>query len=288
MNGDPAAPGDEVPTSDSGPGAEAALGPTLVAAPGGEPLVFEQPLNERMRAFLRIDFLYTQAVFHANSRSQWGSRAAVTSILDILAIITRTDTRADVLKELERQTMVFNDYLRRPGVDTDRLQGLVANLQRLRTDLLGAGSAYLQPLRDSAFLAAVRHRSTIPGGSCEFDLPDFYFWLSQSPETREATLNKWLAMLRPLCDAIAELLWLTRQGGKSRREVAAHGVFHITFERDNPVQLLRVVVPAGLGIYPEISGSHYRSSVRFVLWQGPEERPRQAQQDIPFEMICCG
>jgi len=254
----------------------------------GEQLVFEQPLNERMRAFLRIDFLYTQAVFHANSRSQWGSRAAVTSILDILAIITRTDTRAEVLKELERQTMAFNDYLRRPGVDTDRLQGLVANLQRLRNELLGAGSAYLQPLRDSAFLAAVRHRSSIPGGSCEFDLPDFYFWLSQAPEVREATLNKWLSMLRPLCDSIAELLWLTRQGGRSRRETAVHGVFHITFERENPVQLLRVVVPADLRIYPEISGSHYRSSVRFVLWQGPEERPRQAQQDIPFEMICCG
>ena len=264
--------------------------PLPVPAPvheGGQ-LVFEQPLNERVRAFLRIDFLYTQAVFHANSRSQWGSRAAVTSILDILAIITRTDTRAEVLKELERQTMAFNDYLRRPGVDTDRLQGLVANLQRLRNELLGAGSAYLQPLRDSAFLAAVRHRSSIPGGSCEFDLPDFYFWLSQAPEVREATLNKWLSMLRPLCDSIAELLWLTRQGGRSRRETAVHGVFHITFEREHPVQLLRVVVPADLRIYPEISGSHYRSSVRFVLWQGPEERPRQAQQDIPFEMICCG
>ena len=264
--------------------------PLPVPAPvheGGQ-LVFEQPLNERMRAFLRIDFLYTQAVFHANSRSQWGSRAAVTSILDILAIITRTDTRAEVLKELERQTMAFNDYLRRPGVDTDRLQGLVANLQRLRNELLGAGSADRQPLRDSAFLAAVRHRSSIPGGSCEFDLPDFYFWLSQAPEVREATLNKWLSMLRPLCDSIAELLWLTRQGGRSRRETAVHGVFHITFEREHPVQLLRVVVPADLRIYPEISGSHYRSSVRFVLWQGPEERPRQAQQDIPFEMICCG
>ena len=275
-------------TEDTAATGEPIPAPVPVPVHEGEQLVFEQPLNERMRAFLRIDFLYTQAVFHASSRSQWGSRAAVTSILDILAIITRADTRAEVLKELERQTMVFNDYLRRPGVDTDRLQGLVANLQRLRTELLGAGSAYLQPLRDSAFLAAVRHRSTIPGGSCEFDLPDFYYWLSQAPETREATLNKWLAMLRPLCDAIAELLWLTRQGGKSRRETAVHGVFHITFERDNPVQLLRVVVPASLGIYPEISGSHYRSSVRFVLWQGPEERPRQAQQDIPFEMICCG
>jgi cell division protein ZapD len=278
MNGDTAGPADDL------------AAPASIAAPaaGGEPLVFEQPLNERMRAFLRIDFLYNQAVFHANSRSQWGSRAAVTSILDILSIITRTDARADVLKELERQSLVMNEWLRRPGVDTDRLQGLVANLQRLRNDLLGAGSAYLAPLRDSAFLAAVRHRSTIPGGSCEFDLPDFYFWLSQPPEMRESALNKWLAMLRPLCDAIAELLWLTRQGGKSRRETAVQGVFHITFERENPVQLLRVVVPAELGIYPEISGSHYRSSVRFVVWQGPEERPRQAQQDVAFEMICCG
>ena len=59
-------------------------------------------------------------------------------------------------------------------------------------------------------------------------------------------------------------------------------------ERDNPEQLLRVVIPASLGIYPAISGSHYRSSVRFVVWQGPEDRPHLAQQDIPFEMIFCG
>ena len=28
------------------------------------PLVFEQPLNERMRTFLRLDFLYSQALYH--------------------------------------------------------------------------------------------------------------------------------------------------------------------------------------------------------------------------------
>ncbi|NDE00964.1 MAG: cell division protein ZapD [Gammaproteobacteria bacterium] len=72
-------------------------------AAGAEPLVFEQPLNERMRAYLRIDFLYNQAVFHSHSKSQWGSRAAISSLLDVLAIMSRSDTRADVLKELERQ-----------------------------------------------------------------------------------------------------------------------------------------------------------------------------------------
>ncbi len=252
-----------------------------------KPLVFEQPLNERMRSYLRIDFLYNQALFHSHSHSQWSSRAAVTSLLDLLAIITRADTRADVLKELERQVALMTEFQRRPDVDVERLRTLIANLTRLRTDLLGAGSAYLQPLRDSAFLAAVRHRSTIPGGTCEFDLPDFYYWLSRTSESREETLARWLTMLRPLCDAIGELLWLTRQGGKARHETAAGGIFHITFERDSPVQLLRVLVAPDLGVYPEISGSHYRSSVRFVVWNGFMERPRQSDTDIPFDVVCC-
>ena len=66
------------------------------------PLVFEQPLNERMRTFLRLDFLYSQALYHNEMQSQWGSRAAMARLLDILAIAARGDVRADVQKELER------------------------------------------------------------------------------------------------------------------------------------------------------------------------------------------
>ena len=265
----------------------AAEGAATAPAGNGGALVFEQPLNERMRAYLRIDFLYNQALFHAHSSSQWGSRAAISSLLDILAIITRSDIRADVLKELERQIAVYTEFQRRPNIDVDRLQALVANLTRLRTELLGAGTAWLQPLRDSNFLAAIRHRSTIPGGTCDFDLPDLSFWLAQTGEVREQALAEWLALLRPLCDSIAELLWLTRQSGRTRSEIATNGVFHITFDRGQPVQLLRVAVAADLGIFPEISGSHYRASVRFVSWQGLNERARQVESDVAFDIICC-
>jgi len=258
-------------------------------APAGNegPLVFEQPLNERMRAYLRIDFLYNQGLFHAHSSSQWGSRASIASLLDILAIITRSDMRADVRKEIERQIAVYTEFQRRPNIDVDRLQALVANLTRLRTELLGAGSTWLQPLRDSSFLAAILHRSTIPGRTRDFDLPDLSFWLAQTSASREYALAEWLALLRPLCDSIAELLWLTRQSGRLRSEVASNGVFHITFDRGQPVQLLRVAVPAELGVFPEISGSHYRASVRFVSWQGLNERARQVENDVPFDLICC-
>lgn len=250
-------------------------------------LVFEQPLNERMRTFLRLDFLYNQALYHNEMASPWGSRAAMSSLIDILALTTRGDVRSDVLKELESQLGTLSEFHANPGVDSQRLKTLIANLVRLRTDLMSAGSAFLQPLRDSEFVNAIRHRSAIPGGTCEFDLPDYYFWLSQPDESRMRTFSQWLGLLRPLCDSIAEILWLTRQNGRSRQEVATGGTFSITFERDNPLQLLRISLPVAAGIYPEISGSHHRCSVRFLTWNGLATRPTQAPGDVPFLLSCC-
>jgi cell division protein ZapD len=261
------------------------LTPTSAAA--AAPLIFEQPLNERMRTFLRLDYLYNQALYHNEKASQWGSRAAVGSLIDILAITTRSDVRSEVLKEIERHLIQLADFENKAGVDGGRLRALINNLSRLRSALSAAGAAYLQPLRDSEFLAAIKHRSAIPGGTCEFDLPDYFYWLNQEAASRTQAFNEWLALLRPLCDAVAEVLWLTRQNGRSRSEVAAGGTFTINFDRDTPLQLLRICLPASAGIYPEISGSHHRCSVRFLKWNGLAARPSQAEGDIPFQLVTC-
>src|SRR5690348_11513959 len=250
-------------------------------------LVFEQPLNERMRTFLRLDFLYSQALYHNETGSQWGTRAAVSSLIDILAIITRSDVRSDALKDLERQLTLLGEFQSKPGVDANRLKTLIANLTRLRSELLNTGVANLQPLKDSDFLNAIKHRSSIPGGTCEFDLPDYLYWLSQPDEVRAKAFNQWLTILRPLCDAVSELIWLTRQNGRTRQETAPGGNFTITFERDNPLQLLRIALPSSMGLYPEVSGSHYRCNMRFLAWKGLSERPTQADSDVKFLLTCC-
>ena len=74
------------------------------------PVVYEQPLNERMRTFLRLEFLYTQATYHSEMNNSWSARAAVSSLLEILAITARGDSRMDVLKELERHVNVLKEY----------------------------------------------------------------------------------------------------------------------------------------------------------------------------------
>jgi len=250
-------------------------------------IVYEQPLNERMRMFLRLDFLYQQAVHHHTKSDPWSTRAAVEALLEILAITQRGDVRGEVLKELERQMTLLATFNSRPGVDAARLRVLLTKLHRMREELSNVGALFMQKLRDSEFLNAVKHRSTIPGGTCEFDLPDYTHWLSQPDEVRGADFAHWLAVIRPLGDAVGELLWMTRAQGKSRPEVAPGGVFHLALDRDVPAQMIRIALPEGTDLYPEISGSHYRCSVRFLVWQDANTRAIQTAEDVRFMLTTC-
>jgi cell division protein ZapD len=261
--------------------------PRTDAEPDSAPVVYEQPLNERMRTFLRLEFLYTQATYHSELPNPWSSRAAVASLLEILAITARGDSRSDVLKELERQVNVLREYQTKPGVDPARLKSLMSNLLKLRNDLSMAGGNFMAPLRDSEFLSAIKHRSAIPGGTCDFDLPDYSYWLNRPAEVRAAEFGGWLSQIRPLCDGIAELLWLTRQSAKCKSETAVGGIYQLQFDRENPCQLVRIAMPPEIDLFPEISGSGHRCTIRFLHWPEASGRPAHVDTDVPFLLTCC-
>ena len=278
-------PGPDAVAQNTGMNANEAVVPTVETA--ARAIYFEQPLNERMRNFLRLDFLYQQAVHHHTNADPWSTRAAVAALLEILTITQRGDVRGEVLKELERQMAQLAAFNARPGVDTARLRVLLTKLHRMREELSNVGALFMQKLRDSEFLNAIKHRSTIPGGTCEFDLPNYTHWLNLPDEVRGADFAHWLAVIRPLGDAVGELLWITREQARSRTEVAPGGVFHLTLDRDVPAQMIRIALPAGTDIYPEISGSHYRCSIRFLVWQDADNRAIQTTEDVRFTLSTC-
>lgn len=252
------------------------------------PIVYEQPLNERMRTFLRLEFLYTQATYHGETDNAWSSRAAVASLLEILAITARGDPRSDVLKELERHAQILKEFQTKPGVDAGRLRSLLSNIVRLRSDLTAMGGNFMAPLRDSEFLNGIKHRSAIPGGTCDFDLPDYCYWLNRPSQVRAVEFDNWLAKIRPLCDAISELLWLTRENARPRQERAIGGIYQIQFDRESHCQLVRIALDPETDLFPEISGSQHRCTVRFLSWTDANRRPVHVEYDVPFVLSCCG
>ena len=254
---------------------------------GNRSAEYEQPLTERMRTFLRLEFLYQQMLFHSETESDWSSRAAISSLLEITAILMRGDVRSELMKELERQIEQLRRYQSQPGVDAARLQRLLNNLMQLRTELGDVGPHYLQPIKDSEFLSAIKHRSAIPGGTCEFDLPDYSHWLGLPYQRRLADLDRWIRVLRPLCDTVMELMWLAREGANVEDRVANSGMYQYSIGKDVPCRLLRVIVLPGCPFYPEISGSPQRFTIRFMQWSDTENRAVQTQSDVRFQISTC-
>lgn len=248
---------------------------------------FEQPLTERLRTFLRVELLYGQTLFHIDDPSDFGARAAVSGLLEIVTILGRGDVRADVFKELERHAELLAKYRSQPGVDPSRLTQLIEDIEELRERLAGAGPHLMNPLKECDFLSAIRHRSAIPGGTCTFDLPDYGYWLSLPGHERRRQLEEWADRLQPLCDAVAEVLWLTREATEPEEAIAPAGLYQRSFDRNEQVNLVRVLVPSDAGIYPEISAGQHRFTVRFVRWRGVDARPTQVTQDVHFLLAIC-
>ena len=248
---------------------------------------YEQPLNERMRTFMRLEFLYQQMLYNAEQDADWATRAATTGLLDIIAILTRGDVRTDTLKELDHQLDNLKRFQSQPGVDNARLSSLIQNLDNSRGELQSVGTHFLQPLKDSEFLSAIKHRSAIPGGTCEFDLPEFSYWLRQPFARRQQDLSTWLSIIRPVCDAVVELLWLIREIAQPTDRLAINGMYQHTMPKAEQCQMLRVLLPAGSPLFPEISGSHQRFTVRFLEWSTIEQRAVQTRHDVSFRISIC-
>lgn len=250
-------------------------------------ITFEQPLTERMRTFLRVEFLYEQTLFHVDEPTEFSSRAAVAALLEVLTILGRGDVRSDVAKELERHAEMLSRYRSQPGVDPVRLTGLIDNITELRQQLSEAGPQVVNPLKECDFLTTIRHRSAIPGGTCMFDLPDYGYWLHLPSAERRRQLNDWTNHIKPICDAVAEVLWLTREATEPAPRVAQGGMYQHSFDRNDQASLVRVQLPANGGIFPEISAGQHRFTIRFVRWRGVDARPAQVSQDVRFELAIC-
>jgi len=260
------------------------IAPPLVCRRSAE---YEQPLNERMRTFLRLEFLYQQMLYNTELDADWATRAATSSLLEILAILMRGDVRSDVHKELDHQIENLERFVSQPGVDSRRLDALLGNLLESRNEVNSAGTQFLEPLKGCEFLMSIKHRSSIPGGTCEFDLPEYNHWLRQPIARRQQDLQDWLSVIRPVCDAVVELLWLIRESARPLEKTAINGMYQHNIQKHDQCRLLRITLPDDSPLYPEISGSQHRFTVRFLEWSNISSRAEQTGHDVGFQISIC-
>lgn len=248
--------------------------------------VYEQPLNERLRFFLRLEFLFRHARHHLRGESIWDSHSTLSSLLDILNIVGRLDIKTEVIKELDRISTTLGALSQSPGVNRDTLDQLLTTLGGFKSQLYNMEGPLAQEVRESELVKALLQRSGIPGGMCDFDLPAYRHWLNHASAERIEDLRRWLGTLDGLRLSIELMLKLVRESAEPKEQRAINGVHQQTLDPAMPYQLIRVWLPADSACFVEISGGKHRFTVRFMEADA-KPRPVQTTQDIAFRLSCC-
>jgi len=249
-------------------------------------IFYEQPLNERMRSFLRLEHLFKQAAYTLRGYSIWDSRSTLTSITSILDILTRNDLKTELLKELERQEKTLSVLSDLPGVDKEQLNNILKQIETSQQNILNFEGQLGQNIREHELLNSLRQRSSIIGGTCDFDIPYLHYWLQQPPEYRIEKLEDWLEKLEIISHPISLILDITRESSSPKNVTAEKGFYQQNIDSNAPVQLIRVGLNNDSEYFPEISAGKQRFSIRFMLQQDGK-RPIQYSDDLSFQLICC-
>ena len=250
-------------------------------------IVYEQPLNERVRTFLRLEHLFdTEDHFLANA-SEWDSRACLSLLLDIIDMLGRSDVKTELIKELERHAVTLTNLKKNPGVDLERLEIILDDINFHLEVLRDSSYQPGQMLRQDELITSIKQRSSIPGGSCNFDLPAYHHWLQNSIGKRNNDLDKWREDLLVIKKSIRLALHIIRNSANPVIEQALNGFFQKPIEGNIGCQMVRVVMPKDSTYFPEISGGKHRFTVRFLEQDSTAERPVQTKKSVEFELHCC-
>lgn len=249
-------------------------------------ITYEFPLNERIRVFIRIEQLFQQFSHFSAGETIADKRAAISTLLDIMLIFRRNDLKSEILKELDRHAAILNKIASSDGINTQLLDSILGQLEQISKKLHSITGKIGINVMENDLFQSIAQRSSIPGGTCSFDLPEYHYWLEQDEAVRFNDLQHWRSPFNDISTAIDLILNFIRNSRSHTQEVAVAGFFQIPLDKSQPFQLLKISVDKSIPCFAEISGGKHRCTIRFME-PSTDKRPTQSTSDIPFSLTCC-
>jgi cell division protein ZapD len=150
-------------------------------------ILYEYPFNESIRTMLRLEHLFDRLGQLIAREAAVDHHFALATVFEIMDA-ARADLKSDLLKELEKHKLQFNAYRGNPSISERALDEVIGKIDHAFNGLNHLPGKAGAALTNNEWLMSIRSRISIPGGTCEFDLPAYYAWQKFEPACRGADL----------------------------------------------------------------------------------------------------
>ena len=221
---------------------------------------FDYPLNEKSRNYLRFEFLFSEIKKSMSFSSPTDATQFFKSLFDLIELTDRTDIRQDLVKDLRLQLAQLKVWLKYEQVDQDAILAMIDDIEGLVEAVASMPKLSLY-FKDNRFLSSLKQRFCIPSGACNFDLPQYHFWLEIGKEKQQEDAIRWSSQFLSLENALSVFLNLKRSQANQETQNAESGFYQGDIAKG---EFITVKVAKDLSVYPMISGHKNRYSVRFM------------------------
>ncbi|MCC7457241.1 MAG: cell division protein ZapD [Nitrospira sp.] len=247
-------------------------------------MLYEYPLQEGVRTMLRLEQLFDRIGQLMVRDTAIDHHFALATLFEIMDVAARADLKSDLLKELDRHKQQLIALRSNPQVEPAALDSVVHRLEQAFDALNHLPGKAGHALTSNEWLMSVRSRISIPGGTCEFDLPSYHAWQHRDASVRRADLNQWVSTMMPLAQALQVMLQLLRDSSVRQMVHSNAGQFQQALPAGRSFQLLRLRLEPNL--VPEISGHRLMVSIRLMRAE-PDNRLKPITEDASFELALC-
>jgi cell division protein ZapD len=242
-------------------------------------ITFEYPLNEKIRSYLRFEFLFLQLEKCKKFKHESDATVFFKALFELLELSERCDIRHDLVKDLRELVLQMKEWLHHDEVDQQAVSELLTEIERLIEAVL-VMPKQLRYFKTNRFLTSLKQRFSIPSGSCNFDLPQYHFWLAEDCEKQSKDANSWLTHFEALQKALLLFLKIKRSQGNISEQKAVNGFYQGAVEN---CCFVSIELSTSLTVYPIISGHKDRYSIRFMS----TDIENHLSENIKFNQICC-
>ncbi len=245
-------------------------------------VIYEHPLNEKQRTFMRVEYLFGQLDSCRSLSHPFQLQVFFDALFAMVELLDRSDLRSDIAKELERNEHNLVKWSQHPEICNAALEETLRQVINLQ-NTLSKKEKVCNPLKDDPFLESIRKRFTMPGPSCDFDLPQLHFWMQLNPQDKKAQIDGWLEHLSSTREAIYLIQTFVRERSNFVNTKAPGGFYQDNSEN---LDMLRIKYTPAYGAYPTVSGNKYRYAIRFMRLCDEQGRTT-VDEDVMFSLARC-
>jgi len=249
-----------------------------------EYIIYEQPAAENIRNFLKCEYLFEKFNSALSQQDLWGVKSSISTLLEMSDFFSRINLKVELLKDLEKCILYFNNLTNNNDVDAIVLDDFISKIEESIDMLNNINGNPSKLIVDNDFLMQINNKIHIPAGDNFFDMPSYLNFLSSSKSSILDHINIWYEPFNPLILASKLILNIRRNTADFVQYTSSKSYFEKKLNKNSRVDLVRIKLLKIDNLYPVISVNRQNINVIFKTSYGKNKLSKQITENNEFSL----